>query len=90
MPRHANQRTNYQAVSPFESRLTGSYTVQKLIDANWTVMASGDKLDRLIRCAEAVGGPVRIVRKRGEVVVWERKASGEMREQCGGEWENVT
>ncbi len=85
--KHAAQNRNYgrpfngRTLSPFETRLTGRYAVEKLIEGVWTAMSHGDAtegLDRLIRCAEACGGEVRIVRRKDNAIVFSRKSSQEL------------
>ena len=79
---------NGSTVSPYEAKLTGRYVVEKLLlrpfadSPQWVAMANGNDadggLDRLIRTAEAVGGDVRIVRRKDGAVVWSRKSSHEL------------
>ncbi len=84
--KHANQRTNYAALktrSPYETKLSGSHVVEKLLDGKWTPMAHGNSKtveedQRLIRCAEACGGEVRIVRRKDNAIVFSRKSSQEL------------
>ncbi len=86
--KHAAQNRNYgrpfngNTVSPFESKTTGLYHVEKLKDGVWICMSYGD-IDRnappgkefeiLIRRANALGGDCRVIRKRDGVIVFSRK-----------------